>query len=281
MVQRVLQSHVLATDDTVMPLLQPGRAKQARMWIYQGDESQPYNVFAFTESRQRDGPAQFLKDFRGTLLADAYGGYDGIVVNQDLLRAGCWAHARRKFVEAEPAGPEVARTILRLITGLFDLEARLRDVASAERLRRRQTEAVPLLESLHTLLREQKTRLVPKHPLAQAIGYTLNQWAELTLFTTDPAVPIHNNLAEQQMKRIALLRKNALFVATPRGGETAAILSTLTSTCRQHDINPQAYLTQLLANLPDTPLSQLDQWLPDEWRKPPATPSAAAAPAEN
>ena len=280
MVERVLQSHVLATDDTVMPLLAPGKTKQARMWIYQGDENHPYNVFDFTERRKRDGPGQFLKDFCGTLLADAYGGYDGIVVNQDLARAGCWAHARRKFFEAEPTAPEVTRTILRLIKGLFDLEARLKDLTADERLRRRQAEAAPLLDSLHALLREHKMRLVPKHPLAQAIGYTLNQWAELTLFAIDPAVPLHNNLAEQQMKRIALLRKNALFVATPRGGETAAILSTFTSTCRRHEINPQAYLTQLLANLPDTPVSRIDEWLPDQWTKIHAAPPDVATPAE-
>jgi transposase len=275
----VRQSHVLATDDTVMPLLQPGKAKQARMWIYQGDDSHPYNVFAFTASRKRDGPAAFLKDFRGTLLADAYGGYDGIVLEQELPRAGCWAHARRKFVDHEKAAPRVARAILRLIKGLFDLEKRLKDLDAAERLRRRQAEAVPLLESLHALLVEQKAKLLPKHPLAEAIGYTLNQWRELTLFASDPAVPIHNNLAEQQMKRIALLRKNALFVATPRGGETAAILSSLTSTCRRHEINPQAYLTELLANLPDTPISRVDEWLPDAWKK--TRTSRSAAPAES
>jgi putative transposase len=128
------------------------------------------------------------------------------------------------------------------------------------------------------LLVEQKAKLLPKHPLAEAIGYTLNQWRELTLFTTDPAVPLHNNLAEQQMKRIALLRKNALFAGSPRGGETAAILSSLTSTCRRHDINPQAYLTQLLANLPDTPISRVDEWLPDRWKKPSATPSTSPHP---
>ena len=111
--------------------------------------------------------------------------------------------------------------------------------------------------------------------MAQAIGYALNQWKELTLFTADAAVPIHNNLAEQQMKRIALLRKNALFVATPRGGETAAILSSLTSTCQRHGLNPQAYLTQLLANLPDTPVNEIDRWLPDQWKKA-QTPEAAA-----
>jgi transposase len=279
MVQRVRQSHVLATDDTVMPLLQPGKAKPARMWIYRGDDSHPYNVFAFTESRKRDGPAAFLKDFRGTLLADAYGGYDGIVLNQELPRAGCWAHARRKFVDNEKAAPQVARAILRLIKGLFDLEKRLKDLgpdadaAADERLRRRQAEAVPLLDTLHALLIAQKAKLLPKHPLAEAIGYTLNQWRELTLFTTDGAVPIHNNLAEQQMKRIALLRKNALFAGSPRGGETAAILSSLTSTCRRHEINPQAYLTQLLANLPDTPISRLNEWLPDRWKEdPPSSP---------
>lgn len=267
MVQRVLQAHVLATDDTVMPMQHPGKTQKARMWIYQGDEARPYNVFAFTLSRNRDGPAEFLKDFRSTLLADAYGGYDGIVLNQELPRAGCWAHARRKFIDCQKAAPEAAQTVLNLIKRLFALESRLKDAGADERLRRRQAEAVPLLESLHALLIEQKGKLLPKHPLSEAIQYTLNQWPALTLFTTDPAVPIHNNLAEQEMKRIALLRKNALFVATPKGGETAAILSSLTSTCRRHGINPQAYLTQLLANLPDTPVGDLDQWLPDEWEK--------------
>jgi transposase len=88
----------------------------------------------------------------------------------------------------------------------------------------------------------------------------------LTAFLSDGAIPIHNNLAEQQMKRIALGRKNFLFVGNERGGHSAAILSSITSTCRRHEINPQIYLTQLLANLPATPMSQLDQWLPDVWK---------------
>jgi transposase len=280
MVQRVLQSHVLATDDTVMPMQQPGKTKKSRMWIYLGDASQPYNVFDFTVSHSRDGPARFLKDFRNTLLADAYGGYDGIALNQELPRAGCWAHARRKFVDCQAAAPRATHAILRLIKRLFALEGRIKALDADERLRRRQAEAVPLLDSLHTLLTQQKAELLPKHPLAQAIGYTLNQWSELTLFVSDPAVPVHNNLAEQQMKRIALLRKNALFVATPNGGETAAILSTLTSTCRRHDINPQAYLTELLANMPDTPVSRVDEWLPDEWKKRQAARAADPATAD-
>jgi transposase len=280
MVQRVLQSHVLATDDTVMPLLEPGKARQARMWIYQGDDAHPYNAFDFTVSRSRDGPKQFLKNYRGTLLADAYGGYDGIVLDQDLPRAGCWSHARRKFVDTAPIAPEPTRAIVTLIGRLFAIETRAAILSHEERLGLRQSESQPVVTALQTMLQEQKDKLLPKHPLAQAMGYVLNQWKELTLFLTDGAVPLHNNLAEQQMKRIALLRKNALFVASPRGGQTAAVISSLTSTCRRHEINPQRYLTQLLVNLPDTPVSQLDEWLPDEWKKrtPSQPPPASSLP---
>jgi transposase len=266
MVERVLLSHVLATDDTVMPLLQPVKTRKARIWTYMGDRAYPYNIFDFTISRGRDGPKRFLKEFRGTLLADAYGGYDGIVLDQDLTRAGCWSHARRKIVDAEPTSPDLARTILRLIKDLFNIETRAKSLSDAERLDLRRTESQPIIDKLRVLFVEQHAALLPKHPMAQAIQYALNQWEELTLFLTDGAVPIHNNLAEQQMKRIALLRKNALFVGTARGGETAAILSSLTSTCRRHDINPQTYLTQLLVGLPTTPISQIDQWLPDRWK---------------
>jgi transposase len=267
MVKRVLLSHVIATDDTVMPLLWPGQAKPARMWAYLGDESHPHNVFQFTLSRSRDGPKLFLKDYRQVVLADGYGGYDAIVLANELPRAGCWAHSRRKFIEAEPAAPEVARMILRPIGELFAVEARAKPMTPQQRLALRQAESAPTLDRLHRLLLEQKAALLPKHPMALAINYALNQWTELTLFLTDPAIPIHNNLAEQQMKRIALLRKNALFVASENGGETAAILSSITSTCRRHGIDPQHYLTQLLTNMPDTPISQLEQWLPDVWKK--------------
>ena len=101
-----------------------------------------------------------------------------------------------------------------------------------------------------------------------AINYVLNQWKPLTVFLSDGAIAIHNNIAEQEMKRIALNRKNSLFVGNARGGETAAILSSFTSTCRRHGIDPQVYLTQLLTNLPTTPVSQLDKWLPDKWQPP-------------
>jgi transposase len=102
--------------------------------------------------------------------------------------------------------------------------------------------------------------------MAEAINYALGQWNELNVFSTDGAVPIDNNVSEREMKRIVLNRKNSLFVGNARGGRTAAILASLTSTCRRHDVDPQLYLTQLLINLPTLPISELPQWLPDQWK---------------
>jgi hypothetical protein len=121
-----------------------------------------------------------------------------------------------------------------------------------------------------------KQQLLPKHPMAEAVGYALNQWAELTVFAGDGAVPVDNNACEREMKRVVLNRKNSLFVGNERGGRTAAVLSSLTSTCRRHGVDPQRYLTQLLANLPSTPTSQLDQWLPDAWNRRQAGRAASA-----
>jgi transposase len=103
--------------------------------------------------------------------------------------------------------------------------------------------------------------------MAEAIQYALGQWKELTVYCTDGAIPIDNNVSEREMKRIVLQRKNSLFVGNPRGGRTAAILASLTSTCRRHEIDPQLYLTQLLVNLPGLPSSQLSDWLPDHWKQ--------------
>jgi transposase len=267
MVKRVLQSHVIGTDDTVMPMLAPEKTRQARMWVYLGDAANPYHVFDFTLSRSRDGPARFLKDYQQTLLADAYGGYDGVVVGNDITRAGCWAHARRKFVDAEKTHPAIAAEAVGIIKRLYAAEERGKALDVPARLALRQQESAPILSSLNDRLFIWRDQLLPKHPMSEAVGYLLNQWNELNVFTTDGAVPVDNNICEREMKRICLNRKNSLFVGNERGGATAAILSSLTSTCRRHAIDPQRYLTQLLTNLPATPISQLSNWLPDVWKQ--------------
>ena len=136
-----------------------------------------------------------------------------------------------------------------------------------------------MLAELRQKLLLWKEQLLPKHPMAEAVNYALGQWAELTVFCSDGAVPIDNNVSEREMKRIVLNRKNSLFVGNPRGGRTAAILASLTSTCRRHGIDPQLYLTQLLVNLPSVKLSELDAWLPDRWKLQQAARAAALCPA--
>jgi transposase len=267
MAERVRTSHVVATDDTILPMQSKGKTINARMWVYVGDDTQPYNVFDFTLDRGRDGPKRFLKEYNQVLLADGYAGYNGVVVGNQITRAGCWAHMKRKIIDAEKAAPEIACEAVERVRALYAIERLAKDASVEDRLKLRQSQSAPLLAQLRERLLEWKEQLLPKHPMVEAIHYALGQWNELNVFCSDGAVPIDNNISEREMKRVVLNRKNSLFVGNPRGGRTAAILASLTSTCRRHDIDPQRYLTQLLINLPTTPIRQLSTWLPDQWKQ--------------
>lgn len=262
----VRASHVVATDDTIMPMLKTGHCAKARMWVYVGDAAHPYNVFDFTLSRGRDGPKYFLKDYDQVLLADAYGGYDGVVAGNAIVRAGCWAHLRRKIIEAEKAAPEIAKEAISLVRALYAVEKQGANASTEDRLKLRQEQSAPVLAELREKSLDWKEQLLPKHPMAEVIKYALGHWDELNVFLADGAVAIDNNVSEREMKRIVLNRKNSLFVGNARGGRTAAILASLTSSCRRHDIDPQLYLTQLLVNLPSLRISDLPDWLPDRWK---------------
>jgi hypothetical protein len=162
---------------------------------------------------------------------------------------------------------EIAREAVERVRVLYAIERQAQNATVAERLALRQKESAPLLHELRQRLLAWKEHLLPRHPMAEAIQYALAQWPELTVFATDGAIPIDNNVSEREMKRIVLTRKNSLFAGNERGGRTAAILASLTSTCRRHDIDPQLYLTQLLVNLPSWPCRQLADWLPNAWKQ--------------
>ena len=200
-------------------------------------------------------------------MADGYAGYNGVVVGNAITRAGCWAHMKRKIIDAEKSAPEIAREAVERARALYAVERQGKDASIAERLKLRREQSAPLLAELRDRLLQWKQQLLPKHPMAEAIHYALGQWNELNVFSTDGAVPIDNNVSEREMKRVVLNRKNSLFVGNARGGRTAAILASLTGTCRRHDVDPQHYLTQLLINLPTTRMSELSTWLPDQWKQ--------------
>jgi transposase len=276
MVSLVLQSKWLHTDDTPIKNLahDPGTTDKARFWAYLGDRDHRYNVFDFTLNRQRDGPAQFLRDYRGYLQADAFSGYDALYLPSpgagvsSIIEVACNAHARRKFYDARTSDAARSHQVLAYYGQLYELERRAKDNAFDDeaRLRLRQELAVPILQKFHAWLQDQRADVLPKSPMGEALTYALNNWTALCRYTEAGFLAIDNNVAEREMKRIAIGRKNYLFVGSAKGGHTAAVLYSFTSTCHRLDIEPWAYLKDVLTRLPATPAEQLTKLLPDRWQ---------------
>ena len=267
MVSRVLASKIIWTDDTPVPVLDRTlpKTRQGRFWVYAGDARHPYSVYDYTASRNRDGPEQFLKGFRGYLQADAFSGYDRLCAGPGVTEVACWAHARRKFFDARTTAPELAHEALARIGQLYDLERRAKERSAAERYALRQRESAALLNSLGDWLLDQKLRVLPKSPVGQAISYALGNWQALCRYVEDGDLSIDNNLSERALRAQAVGRKNWLFVGSDNGGRTAAVLFSMTASCKRHGIDPFRYLADVLRQLPTTPRNGLTELLPDVW----------------
>jgi transposase len=272
MVKLVLQSKVIHTDDTPVRLLHPDGPKTGRVWVYLGDAAHPYIVYEATTNRSRDGPMTFLRDFNGYLQADAFGGYDGVYA-RGVMEVACWAHARRKFVEAEGTDAVRAAEAIARIRLLYDIEDRARKWSAVARAGLRQREAMPLLESFRTWLEQVQKEVLPKSPLGQALTYVRNQWAALNVYLTDGDLAIDNNAAERALRGTAIGRKNWLFWGSEPGGHTAAVLTSFIATCQRHQINPWLYLKDVLTRMPTCPETELASLLPDVWAKAQQTPA--------
>jgi transposase len=285
LVEVVLRSRVLHTDDTPVKLQDPAthQLSTARFWVYLGDAAHPYNVFDFTRTRQRDGPQQFLTHYQGYLQADAFSGYDALYLPDPrttaarIVEVACNAHARRKFYEARTSDELRAHVALGYYRSLYALERGAADAELTEEgtRRMRQELAVPLWDQFHTWLEQQRADVLPKSPLGEAIRYALHNWSALVRYTEAGYLAIDNNAAEREMKRIAIGRKNWLFVGSPRGGETAAVLVSFTSSCLRLGVEPWAYLQDVLGRLPTTPPDRLAELLPGRWQATQTSTSAA------
>lgn len=271
MAARIRGSKVIHTDDTPVPVQEKGRGKtkEGRLWVYLGDPRHPYIVFDYTPSRNRDGPRNWLKDFEGYLQADAFGGYDGIYASQEVVEVACWSHARRKFYDARSSDPARSHHVLAVIRLLYDVEREAKELDVEQRLALRQERSCPLLDELHPWLQRELlpgAGVLPKSPMGQAIGYAINQWEALKVYTTDGDLAIDNNAAERAVRPVTVGRKNYLFFGSDAGGRTAAMLYSLTASAKRHGIDPFVYLRDVLATIGSTPVSELDQFLPDRWR---------------
>ncbi len=299
-IYRLIEAHVLAAerlhgDDTTVPVLAKGKTDTARLWVYVRDDKPfagadpPAALFHYSRDRRGEHPRVHLAAWSGILQADASGGY-GELYRDDrapgpVLEAACFAHARRKFFEladvegaarkksrGERAGMiyPIALEAVQRIDALFDIERAVNGCSAAERLAVRQELSTPLIAELHAWLTAQLAKLSRNHDLAKAINYMLRRWAAFTRFLDDGHICLTNNAAERALRCVPLGRKAWLFCGSDRGGQRAAILYTLIQTARLNDIDPQAWLADVLARIADHPVSRLDELLPWNWQIKPA-----------
>lgn len=269
----ILSSRVLLADETPVKVLVPGRreAKRAYLWAFLGDQDEV--AFEFSMGRGSEVPLTVLEGYAGgTLLADAYAGYDRVVRERPTLeRAGCWAHARRYFFEARDLDPERALPVLALIRELYAVEAEINAAADGKEARValaslvRAERSRPILARLEERLRTWHDQVLPKSPIGKAVGYALGQWAELTRFVRNGRIPIDNNAAERQLRTVAVGRNNWTFCGSEAGGTWAATFYGLLGTCKLQGIDPLAWLRHVLECLGQSPEAAPEELTPRAW----------------
>ena len=262
--QAVLDRRHVFTDDTILPMQNTDPLRKttlkSRIWVYATNDQRgpPITVYDFSTGRQQSAPHQFLEGFHGHLQADGYAGYQALYDSGQVTEVACWAHARRRFVDASRLvkTPGRAHEGVRWIRALYRIERRIKALSIKERFKARQQDSIPLLKAFHAWLLQQSASVLPKSPLGDAIFYALNRWDALTEYCNAGELEIDNNRAERFMRPIALGRKNYLFVGNETAGHAAAKLYSLVETCQVNGINPLAYLTDALSTPnPECPLA--------------------------
>ena len=278
---RILTGRMLHTDDTPVPVLDPKRDKTrvGRLWVYLGEPQQPYVVYDYTPDRTKEGPKAWLKHYGGYVQCDAYSGYEFAFEKGVMKEVACWAHARRKFFEARDVAPELCHQALAFISRLYDVEREGKDRSLDEAgiLALRQEKSVPILVAMEQWMHRARLQVLPKNPAYGAIVYLANQWEALKRYTTRGFLNIDNNPAERALRRVAIGRKNWMFAGSDAGGATAAVLYSLIASAQRHELNVEAYLRGVFAQLPGARMSELPRFLPDAWRADLAKESQAAS----
>ena len=221
-------------------------------------------VFDATATHERDGPATWLAAFRGKLQADAYSGYDGLYQTGHVVEIGCMAHARRRFVEAFATDSTAALTVA-LIQQLYQIERAAADFDAASRQALRQGHAVPLLAQLNAERQRLAATVLPKSPLGEAVRYLTNQWAALQRCVDDGRVAIDNNRSENQLRVVAVGRKNWLFAGSMAGAHRAALLYSLVQSCKLVNVSPFTYLKDVLVRVATHSQQHIRQLTPKGW----------------
>ena len=266
----LFQSKVIGTDDTGVKVLDAKLpfARTGRIWPYCGDQDHPVILYDYTATRQRAGPEEFLKGYRGYLQADAYGGYDAFFKDpaRGLIEVGCWAHARRYFHKALESDHARMGPALLLIAQLYRVEKQARGLVAEERLRLRQLQSRPILDKLHGYLEEIQAEMLPKSPEGRAARYTLKNWEALNRYAADGNLEIDNNATERAIRGVAVGRNNWVFFGSDHGGQTAAVLRSFVASCQRVEVDPFAWLKDILSRIAAHPITRLAELLPHNWK---------------
>jgi transposase len=286
--QHVLAAERLHGDDTTVPILAKGKTTTGRAWVYVRDDrpfggpAPPAALFHASRDRSGDHPERHLKQFTGILQADAYAGYNRLYLPDrkpgPVTEALCWSHARRKFFvladiaanarrgKAAPPISPIAFEAVRRIDLLFDIERDINGLAAEQRLAVRTERSAPLVAELEEWMRGERAKLSRHAPVAQAIDYMLKRWEGFAGFLGDGRICLTNNAAERALRGLALGRKSWLFAGSERGADRAAVMYTLIGTAKLNDVDPQAWLADVLARIADTPQNRLTDLLPWNWK---------------
>ncbi|WP_051448530.1 IS66 family transposase [Bradyrhizobium sp. WSM1417] len=297
----LIERHVLAAerlhgDDTTVPILAKGQTVKGHIWTYVRDDrpfggrAPPAALYYASRDRRQEHPTRHLQSFNGILQADAYSGYnelyDASRAQGPITPAHCWAHARRQFFEladiaanarrdrnAAAISP-IALEAVKRIDALFDIERGINGQSAEERLRVRNEQSAPLVIALEAWLREQRARLSNSSSVAKPIDYMLRRWDRFARFVDNGRICLTNNAAERALRGFALGRKSWLFAGSERGADRAAVMATLIMTAKLNDLDPQAWLADVLARIASTRQGRLNELLPWEWKRTPVQSAA-------
>jgi transposase len=277
-----IRKHVFAAerihaDDTTVPVLARGKCRTGRLWAYVRDDkpfgggAAPAALFYYSPDRRGEHPEEHLAGYGGIMQADAYAGFNGLYVAGrkpgPIIEAACWAHGRRKFYElADLQKAPIAIEAVRRIDELFAIEREINGLSQDQRLMVRRERSKALVDELERWLRQKRRKLSSKTAPAEAMDYNLKRWAALTRFLDDGRIYLSNNAAERAVRGIAVGRRNWTFAGSDSGGRRAASIYTLIGTYKLNDVDPRAWLADVLARLADHPAHRVAELLPWNWK---------------